>query len=73
MRCGFRQNADCGLEQHASCCLTLLTPPQTHAGLPLVDSSDPQQPSRRVHTYAQEWAYQADGYEPVYYSHSRFM
>lgn len=73
MRCGFAQQAATGDLKQASCCLLLLTPLQTHTGLPLVDGSDPQQPSRRVHTYAQEWAFQADGYEPVYYSHSRFM
>jgi hypothetical protein len=46
---------------------------QTHAGLPLVDGSDRQQSTSRVHTYAETWAYQADGYEPVYYKHSSFV
>lgn len=45
----------------------------THAGLPLVDGSDRQQSTSRVHTYAETWAYQADGYEPVYYKHSSFV
>lgn len=67
----YTAGRDRGLE--TSLLLPPADTPQTHTGLPLVDGSDPQQPSRRVHTYAQEWAFQADGYEPVYYSHSRLM
>lgn len=46
---------------------------QTHEGYPLVSGEDRQQPTTQVHTYSKTWAYQADGYEPVYYQHSSFV
>jgi hypothetical protein len=56
------------------CCVALaVVLIQTHEGLPLVDGGDPQQPTKKVHTYAQQWAFQADGYDPVYYAHSSFV
>eukprot|EP00878_Enallax_costatus_P037472 GHUV01042330.1.p1 GENE.GHUV01042330.1~~GHUV01042330.1.p1 ORF type:complete len:213 (+),score=39.95 GHUV01042330.1:282-920(+) len=40
----------------------------TQEGLPLVSGRDRKQPTSKVHTYGATWAYQGEGYEPVYYS-----
>lgn len=38
-----------------------------------MDGSNRQQPTTRVHTYSAGWAYQADGYQPVFYRNSKFV
>ena len=43
---------------------------QTHEGLPLVTrEGDKEVLSNKVHVFAENWALQADGYDPVTFKH----
>ena len=40
---------------------------QTHEGYPLVTGPNHDEPTKRVHVFAEKWLIQGDGYEPVVY------
>ena len=55
---------------------SLLTAPlvharQTHEGYPLVTGRNHDEPTKRVHVFAEKWLIQGDGYEPVVYKNGQ--